>query len=937
MLLKVFCLLIGLVIPVHGYFDPCNSDTSHSTRSPEASKQRIRRAATSQTELLWKDGIVPYKISDRFLGKEKLVIHKAFHHWEERTCLSFVERTTETEYVIFQRNPKCGCVSYVGRMGENQAQGVNLSDKCVIFGSVLHEIGHLIGFWHEFTRPDRDQHLTVIARNIQTEKLVNFVKKATKEVNSFGVKYDFGSIMHYSQNAFSKNPSFADTIIPKTHVNIVPVAQRKKISNLDVVQTNLLYKCPSCMKTYTKSNGIINYKVLNVHNTSHACQWRIFAPAGQLIKLNFVQINFMLPCESSYLVIRNGKHSSSPLLEKFCKDKKPPKSMTLLSQSLFIQYYMDRADDSEENQGVGMKLSYRVLGGGQLTSASGVINSPNYPNTYDSNQFCEWNITVAENSTIAFDFKLLRVMKSKNCMKDYIEIIDGALGKSLGRFCKFRQVKLFTTSSNKATVRFHSNGNKVKDGFSLSYFTETNECATNNGNCLHECINLIGGYKCACAAGYQWNHKRQRCEPTCIQTYNMKPNDVKVFTSPNYPSYYPNNKSCKWRFIGLPGYKIYLNVKVFKLAHAQSCDNASDRVDILEKGRNIMSLCGDLVTPIKLTSVKQEMTVKFTSNDENNSQGFYAEVQLDKNECEINNGGCQHICKNILKSFECECRPGYELSKDKRTCKPGNCTFASTKNRGIISSPDYPDIYPGDNTCSWVLKTTPGHKYIIDVLTPRKDWNVYRICPVSLQHLHEDNWIADRNICLLLSKNKPIESTHHVTRLKFQSKPNTHGFKFRLSYRTTCGGQLKATKHSQNIFSHVGYTDRLKYPANQNCSWVITTGKRRQVRIRFKKFNMEHEPCVFDYVSIYDGAFSYSPLIARLCGSKLSQKVYTSTNNALRINFVTDANFHRYGFALEYSKVHSDVNTKKKQQKKNAIVAPVRRTRDFFLFEVDSK
>lgn len=49
----------------------------------------------------------------------------------------------------------------------------------------------------------------------------------------------------------------------------------------------------------------------------------------------------------------------------------------------------------------------------------------------------------------------------------------------------------------------------------------------------------------------------------------MKPNDVKVFTSPNYPSYYPNNKSCKWRFIGLPGYKIYLNVKVFKLAHAQ--------------------------------------------------------------------------------------------------------------------------------------------------------------------------------------------------------------------------------------------------------------------------------------------------------------------------------------------------------------------------------
>lgn len=96
-----------------------------------------------------------------------------------------------------------------------------------------------------------------------TEKLVNFVKKATKEVNSFGVKYDFGSIMHYSQNAFSKNPLFADTIIPKTHVNIVPVAQRKKISNLDVVQTNLLYKCPckSSIKLFYYYIRILEHRI----------------------------------------------------------------------------------------------------------------------------------------------------------------------------------------------------------------------------------------------------------------------------------------------------------------------------------------------------------------------------------------------------------------------------------------------------------------------------------------------------------------------------------------------------------------------------------------------------------------------------------------------------------------------------------------------------
>ena len=31
----------------------------------------------------------------------------------------------------------------------------------------------------------------------------------------------------------------------------------------------------------------------------------------------------------------------------------------------------------------------------------------------------------------------------------------------------------------------------------------------------------------------------------------------------------------------------------------------------------------------------------------------------DANECEINNGGCEHDCQNTLGSFFCSCRDGY--------------------------------------------------------------------------------------------------------------------------------------------------------------------------------------------------------------------------------------------------------------------------------------
>lgn len=41
---------------------------------------------------------------------------------------------------------------------------------------------------------------------------------------------------------------------------------------------------------------------------------------------------------------------------------------------------------------------------------------------------------------------------------------------------------------------------------------------------------------------------------------------------------------------------------------------------------------------------------------------------LDINECERNNGGCQHRCINVEGSFTCDCNPGWQLGNDGRTC-----------------------------------------------------------------------------------------------------------------------------------------------------------------------------------------------------------------------------------------------------------------------------
>ena len=41
----------------------------------------------------------------------------------------------------------------------------------------------------------------------------------------------------------------------------------------------------------------------------------------------------------------------------------------------------------------------------------------------------------------------------------------------------------------------------------------------------------------------------------------------------------------------------------------------------------------------------------------------------DINECDMNNGDCEHLCVNKEGSFECKCNVGYRLQPDKKTCK----------------------------------------------------------------------------------------------------------------------------------------------------------------------------------------------------------------------------------------------------------------------------
>lgn len=153
----------------------------------------------------WSNAVIPYEITGSFDSRSLNLIQNAMGVYHKQTCIKFVQRRANDRDYITIQNSQSGCWSSIGRVGGGQT--VNLqSPACTTkVGTVLHELMHAAGFMHEQNREERDQYIDVVYPNIMRGYESNFVKAAKGSTSGFGVGYDYGSVMHYSAQAFSSN------------------------------------------------------------------------------------------------------------------------------------------------------------------------------------------------------------------------------------------------------------------------------------------------------------------------------------------------------------------------------------------------------------------------------------------------------------------------------------------------------------------------------------------------------------------------------------------------------------------------------------------------------------------------------------------------------------------------------------------------------------
>ena len=193
--------------------------------------------------------------------------------------------------------------------------------------------------------------------------------------------------------------------------------------------------------------------------------------------------------------------------------------------------------------------------GGNLTTANGTLQTPNWPQTYPNNTECEWFIWLPSSD------KMVEISCGEkepygiggthpDCTEDYITLYDGHTqqSSSYGPYCGFTKPSNVKMSSNLAKVVFHAGA--------------SHSSSHKGAQCTFRSVDVPTGTTVP-------------PRPTTLPPTTLPPSPTVPptqtcggllnaasgsFQTPNWPETYPNNIDCEWR-IQLPDANKFVQIR----------------------------------------------------------------------------------------------------------------------------------------------------------------------------------------------------------------------------------------------------------------------------------------------------------------------------------------------------------------------------------------
>ncbi|XP_076349512.1 zinc metalloproteinase nas-8-like [Tachypleus tridentatus] len=198
------------------------------------------RVALRDRNYQWPNKRVPYVLSKSYGSSNVAVIKSAMEEYAKLTCIRFVQRSTERDYLYISSMD--GCWSYMGRIGGRQDVSL-ASNGCIYKGIVMHELMHALGFEHEHSRPDRNLYLNILWANIDKNNWDQFQVASSFEFDTLSQAYDYRSVMHYDGWAFARGREPSMTPIQEgVNINELGLGlEEDRFTSLDLKKLNSYY------------------------------------------------------------------------------------------------------------------------------------------------------------------------------------------------------------------------------------------------------------------------------------------------------------------------------------------------------------------------------------------------------------------------------------------------------------------------------------------------------------------------------------------------------------------------------------------------------------------------------------------------------------------------------------------------------------------------